>query len=487
MNVSNRTLIRSDNLQAMRAFPDACIDLIATDPPFNSKRDYFVPYKDEKGETPDVLVKAFTDTWAWGEAAELTYQELIVDVGGPIGDTIEGLRKFLNETPMMAYLVMMAIRIVEMHRILNDTGSLYLHCDPYASHYLKIILDAVFGVKNFRNEIIWCYTQGGRGKKDFPRKHDVILRYTKSTNYFFDDEAIRVDYELVSEKSSDSFTKIDENGRFFKEVFGADRKRKYRYYKDAGKVPYDWWTDVPQITGNSAKSEDTERTGYPTQKPIKLYKRIISASSNPEDFVLDPFAGCGTTVIAAEQLGRQWVGIDVTYLAIGAVRLQIEKLCPQIRDDIKIIGTPEDANQALELAKTDAIGFEAWCVSHVLKFQSNVKKVADGGIDGRMKFPVGPVKGKQAFGTAVAQIKGGSYTLGSVRDFRTAMQNENADLGIFVATTPPTRGMKTEIARAGVYEYPVNQERFPSLQHYQIQDYFRGELPKLPPRESVVL
>ena len=483
----NRTLIRGDNLEAMREFPDACIDLIATDPPFNSKRNYFVPFKDEKGKSPDILIKAFADTWPWGTEAEMAYHELLVNINGQIGDTIEGLRKFLNETPMMAYLVMMAVRIVEMHRLLKDTGSLYLHCDPTASHYLKIILDAIFGVKNFRNEIIWCYTQGGRGQKDFPRKHDVIFRYTKSTTYLFDAEAIRVGYQLVSENSSDSFTKTDEDGRLYKEVFGSDRKRKYRYYKEDGKVPYDWWTDIPKKTGNSAKSKDTELTGYPTQKPIKLYKRIIAASSTVGDIVLDPFAGCGTTAIAAEQLDRQWIGIDLTYLAIGAVKLQIEKLCPHIRDEIIVIGTPEDANQALDLARTDHAGFEAWCVSHVLQFQSNAKKVADGGIDGRMKFPVGRVNGKQAYGKAVAQVKGGTATIGHIRDFRTAMRNDEADLGVFVATAPPTRGMKQEIARAGFYEYPFNQERFPSLQHFQIQDYFRGDLPKLPPRETVVL
>ena len=177
----------------------------------------------------------------------------------------------------------------------------------------------------------------------------------------------------------------------------------------------------------------------------------------------------------------------MTYLAIGAVKLQIEKLCPQIRDEIIVIGTPEDANQALELARSDHAGFEAWCVSHVLQFQSNAKKVADGGIDGRMKFPVGRVNGKQAFGKAVAQVKGGTPTLGHVRDFRTAMNNDDADIGVFVATTPPTRGMKQEIMRAGFYEYPFNPELYPSLQHFQIQDYFRGELPKLPPRERVVL
>ena len=196
MNLGNRTLIRGDNLQTMRELPDACIDLIATDPPFNSKRDYFVPYRDERGEKPDVLVKAFTDTWAWGAEAEVAYRELVVEIGGQIGDTIEGMRKFLNETPMMAYLVMMGVRIAEMHRLLKDTGSLYLHCDPTASHYLKILLDAVFGTKNFRNEIVWCYTgPGSPNMRQFNRKHDVILWFCKSDTWTFNKDDVRLPYK----------------------------------------------------------------------------------------------------------------------------------------------------------------------------------------------------------------------------------------------------------------------------------------------------
>ena len=252
---------------------------------------------------------------------------------------------------------------------------------------------------------------------------------------------------------------------------------------DTERLPFDVWN----IQALNAMA--TERTGYPTQKPIELYKRIIAASSNEGDMVLDPFAGCGTTCVAAELLGRQWIGVDLTYLAIGAVKQQIEKLCEYTtRGNIGVIGTPEDAEQALALARTDPKGFEEWCVTHVLQFKSNVKKVADGGVDGTRRFSLGKIKGKQAFGKAVAQIKGGNYTLGHIRDFRTAMQNENADLGIFVATTPPTRGMKTEIARAGVYEYPPNpQITYPRLQHYEIQNYFRGELPKMPPRDKTIL
>ena len=387
----NRTLIRGDNLEEMRNLPDACIDLIATDPPFNSKRDYFVPFRDEHGREPDTLVRAFTDTWTWGDAAEDAYNELLVDVGGQVGNTIEGLRKFLNETPMMAYLVMMGIRIVEMHRLLKDTGSLYLHCDPTASHYLKIVLDAVFGTNNYRNEIVWCYAGGNPSLKNYPKKHDILFRYTMSDKYTFN-----VEYRPYSDHNTD--------GKRFS-TKGMSERRGLNYSPEGTPVN-DWWTDIKPLI-NLHK----ERLGYPTQKPIELYKRIIAASSNEGDLILDPFCGCGTTLMASEELDRHWIGIDLTYLAIGAVRQQFERLFPQHRDSVTVAGTPENVEQALSLARTDPQGFEEWCVTHVLHFKSNAKKVADGGIDGTFRFPLGRVKGRQAYGRAVAQVKGGGYTL----------------------------------------------------------------------------
>ena len=459
----NRTLIRGDNLTEMREFPNECIDLIATDPPFNSKRDYFVSFRDEHGQKPDTLVRAFTDTWKWDDAAENAYRDLIVDVGGQVADTIQGLRQFLNETPMMAYLVMMCLRIVEMHRILKPTGSLYLHCDPTASHYLKIVLDAVFGTRNFRNEIIWCYQTGGVSKRWFGRKHDVIHFYTKTEKYF-------IDLTRVKESRTAEVLRRLQSGNE-----NATRA------KDLERLPFDVWN----IQALNAMAQ--ERTGYPTQKPIELYKRIVAASSNAGDLVLDPFCGCGTTLMAAEELNRHWIGIDLTYLAIGAVRQQIARYFPQLRDNISIAGTPENVEQALELARTNPIGFEAWCITHVLKFKSNVKKGADGGIDGTFRFPIGREGGKQAFGKVVAQVKGGNYTLGHIRDFRTAMRNAGADLGVFVVISPPSRGMRTEASRAGTYRHPFLEMAAPALQLYEIQDYFRDILPKLPLGERTLL
>ena len=514
----NRTLIRGDNLEEMRKFPNECIDLIATDPPFNSKRDYFVPFKDEHGQEPDVLVKAFSDTWTWGDAAEKACEELIIGVGGQIGNTIEGLRQFLNETPMMAYLVMMAIRIVEMHRILKPTGSLYLHCDPTASHYLKIVLDSVFGTTNYRNEIIW------KRRKDthnlathhMGRIHDTIFYYVKSSQAQYNIQYGPYDPEYITShyKHEDvkglyrllpctnetggnkpyTFKGITRAWRFSENTMNnmdkanllvqlTDEGPYYykKYLDEAEGVPLqDIWIDIPPARGKA-------KTNYPTQKSIPLYKRIIEASSNKGELILDPFCGCGTTLMAAEDTDRQWIGIDLTYLATGVVKTQIEKLFPQIRNNIKVTGTPEDLHTALELAQTDPSGFEEWSVTHVLKFKANAKKVADGGIDGTMKFPLGRIKGKQAFGTAVAQIKGGTYTPGQIRDFRTAMNNAKADIGVFLVTTPPTAGMQAEAAKSGTYEHPSYQFTAPRLQIYQIQDYFNDKLPKLPHTEKTLL
>ena len=542
----NRTLVRGDNLEEMRKFPDDCIDLIATDPPFNSKRDYFVPYRDEHGQEPDTLIRAFTDTWTWGEAAEEAYGELIVEVGGQIGDTIQGLRQFLNETPMMAYLVMMAIRIVEMHRILKPTGSLYLHCDSASSHYLKIVLDAIFGASNFRNEIVWQRTSAHNDGKRFGRVHDIILSYSKNPQPLWnpvytehDPEYVKKSYRHEDERgryrigdlTAAGVTQRGESGQTWRDInpstvgnhWRAPRREAWPesveppenyeslsvhekldvldvngliYWPPTGRVPgfkrylstskgrrvHDVITDINPLSGQSK-----ERTGYPTQKPIELYKRVVAASSNEGDLILDPFCGCGTTLMAAEALNRHWIGIDLTYLATGAVRLQIERLFPQLRNSVTIAGTPENAEQALELARTNPHGFEEWCVAHVLHFRTNARRGGDGGIDGTFRFPLGRIQGRRAYGKAVAQVKGGNYTLGHIRDFRTAMQNEEADLGVFVVTSPPSRGMETEASRTGTYNHPSYEFSCPKLQIYQIQDYFRNISPNLPLAEREVL
>ena len=487
----NRTLVRGDNLEEMRQFSDECIDLIATDPPFNSKRNYFVPYRDEHGQEPDTLVRAFTDTWTWGESAEEAYNHLLVEVGGQVGDTIEGIRRFLNETPMMAYLVMMAVRLVEMHRILNSKGSLYLHCDSSASHYLKIVLDAVFGNSHFQNEIVWNKNRFSRNsRRRFPRMNDIILFYSKGNENTFNIQHVERKKSIVDEKGWD--TVVDNGVRklliYEKEKVEEAELDLDRYEvivevgEDSAPALGQVWSDI-----NPLNSQSKERTTYPTQKPIELYKRIVAASSDAGNIVLDPFCGCGTTLLAAEELKRRWIGIDLAYLATGAVKLQIEKFFPQLRNEIIIAGTPENEEQALELARDNPFGFEDWCITHILKFKPNARRVADGGIDSTFRFPIGRVRGRQAYGKAVAQVKGGSYTLEHLRGFRTAMQNEGADLGVFVVTRPPTPRMRAEASRVETYNHPRYEFSTPGIQIYEIQDHFRGIPPKLPLAERAVL
>ena len=299
----NRTLVRGDNLEEMRRFPDECIDLIATDPPFNSKRDYFVPYRDERGQEPDTLIRAFTDTWTWGEAAENAYNHLLVEEGGQIGDTIQGLRQFLSETPMMAYLVMMAIRIVEMHRILKPTGSLYLHCDPSSSHYLKIVLDAVFGNSQFQNEIVWNYHRFSRNsKRRFARMNDIIFFYSKGNENTFNLQYTERKKSKVVEKGWDI---VVDSGVKKLLVYDMEKVEQAEIDLDEYEVVEtkesrpamgQVWSDI-----NILNSQSKERTSYPTQKPTDLYKRIVAASSNEGNLVLDPFCGCGTTLVAVRK------------------------------------------------------------------------------------------------------------------------------------------------------------------------------------------
>lgn len=320
MNVTNRTLFIADNLDIMRGIDSETIDLIYFDPPFKSGKKWKAPI----GSPAEGA--EFKDIWT----DEDIKQEWHGHIAAQHYELYEIIKASENthDKSMKIYLMAMAIRLFEMKRILKPTGSIYLHCDPTASHYLKLILDDLFNFKNYRNEIVWAYTQGGRSSKHFPRKHDIVLRYTKSGNFVFNANDVKIDYQLISDKSSDSFSKIDEDGRFYKEVFGSDRKKKYKYYKDEGKLPYDWWIDIPQMTGRTAAAKK-ERTGYPTQKPLALLDRIIKASSNENDVVLDPFCGCATACVAAERLQRQWIGIDISSSAEVITKLRLEEASEQ--------------------------------------------------------------------------------------------------------------------------------------------------------------
>ena len=345
---STNTLYTNDNLYVLAGMNSESVDLIYLDPPFNSKRMYSAPVGSKAAGA------SFKDTWTWKDVDEYYLDSL--------ADQFPALTKYIasvgtvHSKPMMAYLTYMAQRIVEMHRILKATGSVYLHCDPSAGHYLKGLLDAVFGKNNFRNEIVWCYSVGGKSKRTFGKKHDTIYFYSKGSKFIFNADKIKI--EMKSGKNSfGGRTEIDEDGRIYRLVYGSKNSRGetryYKYYLDKGKIPEDWWTDI-----NSLQSGVGERTGYPTQKPLELLKRIVLASSNEGDVVMDPFCGCATTCVAAQQLQRQWIGIDIEKQAVSMLVQRLSDAGRLFRDfvatdhipkrsDIKVVLPSESVKQRL--------------------------------------------------------------------------------------------------------------------------------------------
>jgi len=298
------TLYTNDNLYVLSGMNSTSVDLIYLDPPFNSKRMYAAPVGSKAAGA------SFKDMWSWKDVDEYYLDTLASQF--PILARYIANVGVVHSKPMMAYLTYMSQRMIEMHRILKDTGSLYLHCDPTASHYLKILLDFIFGKNNFRNEIVWCYTGPSGSKKNFPAKHDTILRYSKSDAFIFNADLIRIPYKALH-------TDKGKNAKIWKTEGKLQDETVRQEYIEKGKIPEDFWIDIP----SGGHLSPNERTGYPTQKPLALLYRIIRASSNEDDIVLDPFCGCATTCVAAQQLGRRWIGID---LEKQSVSILVERL-----------------------------------------------------------------------------------------------------------------------------------------------------------------
>jgi len=522
----NNTLYYGDNLPILREYiQDESIDLIYLDPPFNSNRSYNVLFKDESGSSADAQLTTFDDTWHWGPSAAEIYEELVTGSNPEIGTMISALHQFIGENQMMAYLVMMATRLVELQRVLKPTGSLYLHCDPTASHYLKIILDTIFGVENFGNEIIWQRTNTkGLAFTGFASNHDIIFRYTKSdqwvwnsqyTNY--DPEYLEKFYKYYEPKTGRryqlgdlvnpnpdrpnltyEFLGIIRVWRWPKERMEAAYKKGIVVQTKPGAVPRlkryldeqeglpigDIWSDILPIQAGSA-----ERPGYPTQKPLPLLERIIQTSSNPGDLVLDPFSGCGTAISAAQKLGRQWIGIDITYLAIAMHKNRLKELFnlePKV--DYQVIGEPMDNNDAHQLAHDNPYQFQWWALSAIQAMplggqegKKEGKKDADGGIDGVINFIDDP-KGKVS--QVLVQVKSGSGHSSHIRDLGGIIEGNQAAIGVFITLEPPTSEMKKEAVSAGFYTSPINGQKYPRLQILCIEDLFKGEKVKMPPTAS---
>lgn len=489
-------LYYGDNLTVLRdSIASESVDLIYLDPPFNSNASYNVLFKGPSGASSAAQIEAFDDTWHWNDSAEEAFGEVIRSGNAAAATMLRAMRSFLGDNDMMAYLAMMAVRLLELHRVLKPTGSLYLHCDPTASHYLKILLDAVFGAMNFRNEIIWQRATGkSLMKRRLPNNHDVLLAYHKTDQAVWNDRSIYTPYDLdnIPKKTAIKYSHKEPGGRLYRldslinpssnrpnltyeflgvtRVWRWTRERMQAAYEAGivvqsgpGKVPQqkryldeqegialsDVWTDISPLN-----SQAQERLGYPTQKPVALLERILNASSNPGDVVLDPFCGCGTTVHAAQKLGRQWIGIDITHLAIGL----IEKRLRDAFEDVRFTthGVPQDLEGAKNLAargredKNYYFEFEKWALSLINAQPGNLsKKGADKGIDGNLYF------GAKSEGRAIISVKAGDNVgVSMIRDLRGVIEREGAGIGVFLTLADPSKPMITEAAGAGQFELP---------------------------------
>lgn len=398
------------------------------------------------GENAQLL--AFEDTWYWDDVAQDRYAQFALASAHPAHNTIIGLHSILGGSGMMAYLTYMAERLFEIWRVLGSTGTLYLHCDPTASHYLKLLLDSIFGVKHFRNEIVWCYTGPSASKQNFPSKHDTIFRYTKGTSWTFNGDDVKVPYVKLDTG--------DTHGIF---------KQSHRL-NPAGKIPEDWWPTISPV-GRLKK----ERLGYPTQKPLALLRRIIKASSNKGETVLDPFCGCGTAVVAADDLDRRWLGIDISPFAIELVRSKRFS-----HQNVPVFGVPTDLDSARQLARSKPLDFEKWAVTRIPGLAPNSKQVADRGIDGYGRIFNFPGRNN----LVVAQVKSGKFNRSQLRDFLHTVNREDAAMGIYITIGRVTStDARAEARQVGTVK--MGAANYPKIVFWTVEEYFKNLEPRIPP------
>jgi len=511
--LKTNVLYYGDNLEILRKYiPDNSIDLIYLDPPFNSKKDYNILFKENGGIESEAQIKAFTDTWHWTQTAENTYHDIVTNGPLKVGRLIGALHETIGQNDVMAYLVMMTTRLIELHRVLKPTGSIYLHCDPTASHYIKLVLDQIFGPANFRNEIVWRRTSAkGLAFTRFPSNHDIILRYSKSGKWGWNPQ-----YKEHAPKYVSNFYRYVEpgTGRRYSldnlvnpnknrphltyEFLGVTRvwrwtkermqeayekgvvvqskpgvvPRLKRYLDEQEGTPIDdLWDDIMPI-----QSQASERLGYETQKPLTLLERIIKASSNEGDIVLDPFCGCGTALVAAQKLNRHWIGIDITHLAITLMRNRLRDSFSGIK--FEVIGEPVDLASAKALARQDRYQFQWWALGLIkARPLGEKKKGADKGIDGVIQF-IDDASGKPK--RAVVQVKSGHVGVNAIRELK-AVASHDA-LGIFITLEPPTGPMQTEAISTGFYHSPGWNKDYPKIQILTIEELLYGRTVDMPPQ-----
>ncbi|MDH7513509.1 MAG: DNA methyltransferase [Clostridiales bacterium] len=447
------TLYYGDNLDILKRYiPDESVDLVYLDPPFKSDQNYNILFKEQNGSRAASQIRAFEDTWIWTQESEEIYADLVTR-GDKVADCLKAFRTFLGTCDMLAYLVMMAPRLVELRRVMKPTASIYLHCDPTASHYLKMLMDAIFGGHNFRREVIWRsgWVSGFKSAaKNWIRNHDVILYYLRDSRETFT-------FHIP-----------------FKPHPPGYKRRGGEGENPAGVPIDDVWID---IYSPAIMSFSREKLGYPTQKPLALLERIIKASSNEGDLVLDPFCGCGTTVIAAQKLNRSWIGIDITHLAINLMKYRlIDTFGDQVK--FKIIGEPASLPDARALAQSDPYQFQFWALGLIGARPVEQKKGADRGIDGKIVFQADK---PGEFKEVLIQVKAGHTSVAHVRDLRGVVENENAAIGVLISMKNPTKPMRTVAASAGFYESKIWGKKYPKIQLLTIEELLNGKKIEMPP------
>ncbi len=489
--MADNKLYYGDNLDVLRRHvKDESVDLVYLDPPFNSNADYNVLFGRHEGQPAPAQIQAFEDTWQWDDSAARAYQET-VQAGGEVSKALQSFWTLLQPSNMLAYLSMMAPRLVELWRVLKPSGSLFLHCDPTASHYLKLLLDSIFGPGNFRSEIIWQRTTNTGSSKAVARRfstdHDVILFYSRSAAelrfftqyrpysdeyikhyYCHDDGDGRGPYQLQALKtvSKTRLLTLKKDGRL---VPGRGRYPRFKdYLSDKKGVPInDIWTDIEPVNPVGA-----EKLGYPTQKPEALLHRIILATTEEGDVVLDPFCGCGTAVASAQKLGRRWIGIDITHLAINLIRHRLSDTCgPDITSTYEVVGEPVTVDDAEILAEEDPYQFQFWALGLVGARPHQEKKGADKGIDGRLYFHDEGPGGKTK--QVIISVKAGKVHRNFVHELRGVVDREEAQIGVLITMQPPTRPMREEAASAGFYDSPWGKH--PRIQLLTVGELLEGK------------
>jgi site-specific DNA-methyltransferase (adenine-specific) len=519
-NPAPNKLYYGDNLTVLRDYiPSQSVDLIYLDPPFNSRQDYNVLFAEKDGARSASQITAFKDTWEWNQEASRAYEE-VVEAGGPVAEAMRAFHTLLHGSDMLAYLAMMAPRLVELRRVLKESGSIYLHCDPTASHYLKLLMDGVFGPQMLKNELIWKRgVPKGHAFTRFASSHDSIFFYSKGDVPHWNANASFKSYDLdeLDEKTDEKYQARDADGRRYQltsllnpnhnrpnlnyEFMGITRTwrwtrdrmlkaakdglivqpkpggvPRFKRYLDEqkGKPIGDIWEDIPPIN-----SQAQERLGYPTQKPEALLERIIQASSNEGDVVLDPFCGCGTTVQVAQKLNRRWIGIDITHLAIGLIKTRLDDAYGhEIRSTYQVIGEPTDVAGAAQLAEENKYQFQYWALGLCgARPTEGIKKGADRGIDGRLYFHDDKSGNSRQI---IFSVKGGqNIGVSELRDLIGVLQREKAEIGVYISFEEPTKPMQREAAEAGFYTSPGTSgsagHKYPRIQLLTIRDLIEGK------------